>query len=110
MQISKQSWHYRMLVVMRNDSTPPDTICAYVRNVVGFGLVCLLLSPLIGLVLVWLKVEPAFDWALDKFIDALPRRKYQPAKPEAPESLWRAWLRAKHEKLCPLIEFKDEGI
>lgn len=107
MQISKRSWHYRMLVVMRSDSTPPDNLCAYVRSAFVFGFICLLVSPLIALVAAWLWLEPYVDRAGDKLIDALPRLKDRPPKAERPESLWRAWLRAKHEKVCPVIEFND---
>lgn len=110
MQISKRSWHYRLL--KRTGHQPyeiPDDLCGYMRRV-GFTvfvvvpLFCVLGPIVIGLM--WLE-KHLFPRVVSGIARVFTRK---PPPEDKPESLFRAWLRAKKERICPLIEFTDEGI
>ena len=120
MRISKKSWHYKLLVAM---GTVPwhryDSLCGYFWGLVftlfvklPFSLVAVVLcSPVIVIFI-------TIFWVQDK----LQRRRWLKAKedakkpqpPDKPSKLcnnepWliTAWLRAKKDKVCPLIEWED---
>lgn len=104
MQISKESWHYRLLGWMGLER--PNNLCGYVGRLVFAVFV---MWPCIGVMLplfggVWL-LQRAAGWLGDGtawLIDKLPERPT-----DRPRSLLREWAAAKKAKMCPRIEFID---
>lgn len=135
MKVSKRSLHYRFL--QRMNGTPPTDLCRYMRNLVGFLFLCGVILPIIvtgmisfplvmyfgkdalhvfiadvGVVtrifiivtialggLAWLAVALLTVFFTCDKIRAW--RQYEP------DSLLSVWLRAKKEKICPIIEFTE---
>ena len=123
MKISKQSWHYRLLFKL--DLKIPNNLCGYFWKVVRTILICVILSPLLVIAGVGLLVVGGIVWLGDRYgwwkaIEAWQTRRYlrkvqakEDAKRKATEappkqpSLFVAWLKAKKQKICPLLEFVD---
>lgn len=133
MKISKKSWHYRLIDFAGWDH--PRSLCAYFWFVVFapikilvFALAALLavvvcVGPFAQLVIdapfVWVLFGGTLDVALltALLIHLVMERRYQArherimrgeniwARKERKPSLLREWLRAKHEKVCPMLEF-----
>jgi hypothetical protein len=107
MKISKRSWHYRYLrsFMCLQPYEIRDDLCGYVRQL----LVHVLLLPLYGSVLAALFVgrfvEMAFGSLVQKVATVFARPEPKPS--EEKESLIGAWLRAKKDKICPLVEFTE---
>lgn len=133
MKINRRSWHYRLLNLY--SVYPEHNLCPYVRQVIGHIIITLVIvilllgaaSIAIG-PLAQFFVANGFGWALsggllDIFLLAIiltslvkeRRRKDQIANPEkyfakyqAKEpGLFRLWLRAQHDKICPRIDFSE---
>ncbi len=103
MKISKKSWHYRMARWVTPDDElasgelPSMSLCAYCervfRCVPAAVLFCLLLPVFIPLIVceVWPKT-----WR--------PKNKIS----SGPRTLFGKWLKAKKEKVCPMLEWTEE--
>lgn len=103
MKINKKSWHYRWLKSSFPDfqgEKPklPNNLCSYVQILVGWTLVLILISPL------FLVITTITDW-VEKFSN---REKKDPI-PREPRTLIGKWLKAKKEKVCPLLEWEEEA-
>jgi hypothetical protein len=102
MKISRKSWHYRFLKWMRC-SPIPDNLCGYFWVVVLAGLaiaaistVAVVLSPIWVPAWVYCKLQDRFD---EKF----PPKE----KPAREPGLLRQWLKAKKDRVCPLLEWTE---
>jgi hypothetical protein len=110
MKISKRSWHIRYLRFWGVEFEKlPKSLCGY------FWTLCLHLtivpafmvmtSPIwipivaLGAMLAWLEEKEAARKAKQELI---------PKSPRGPRTLLGAWLKAKKEKVCPIIEWSDE--
>lgn len=134
MNISKSSWHYRLLNALDFIKWRNQSLCGYFWKVVG----TITIGPFMASSLLWIATMPlwwiftdaplfplvfviggleifALSYVLamlvvdrhDEEIIAGTRERpvYQP--PREP-SLFAAWLKAKHRKVCPLIDFVAE--
>ena len=116
MRISTDSWHYRLIDFL--DFNHPRNLCAYFWKVVLSALLGILFSA--GLVTffggpIWYWINPEYPLALAViagvhevalvcfFIPTLPERE---SKPPKPPGLIKSWLKAKHNKICSLLEFE----
>ncbi len=133
MNISKSSWHYRVLDKLDMLSAWHDeTLCLYFWKVVvvvvfapliiggvtwlvtvpfwwSFFSISLAIAILIGVIeiaglSIWLKILVSTRHEAE--IEAGTRVAPRP-KPYKPPSLLRLWLKARHEQICPIIEFTD---
>ena len=86
MKISRKSWHYRFLMNVMGCPYPPSNLCIYFWLVMGL----LIVSPI--------------AYPLFKFFDYLDNREPRPYKKPG---LVRSYLKARKEKVCPLLEFED---
>lgn len=116
MKISKRSWHYRLLAFW----TPQDTggrkipeISFEIKNFCTyFGLVIYYVFVSITVTIVLILFSPVIvigfvGYGIFLFIDkAFPDRKKQKIDRE-PTSLIGKWLKAKKERICPLVEFTE---
>jgi hypothetical protein len=106
MKVSKRSWHYRFMKFMTAQSTlehgelPPMNLCAYVTDlgfkITVFPLLCCvfcLAVPIIGVVL-------GISWLANKTV------LWWEERPPSP-SIAVAWLKAKKEKMCPMLEWEE---
>lgn len=139
MNISKSTWHYRVLNKLEMLSYH-ETLCKYfwkmVIALVGLPFIAILVTTIMLVPLYWTFVVnyiPAalpiailvggFEiiilgkWLQEIVVDrhteeirAGTREKSVLREPKPP-SIFRLWLRAKHEQVCPLIIFveDDEG-
>ena len=125
MRISEDSWHFRLIGFM--DFNHPRNLCAYCWKTVWAVLLGILFSA--GLVTffggpIWYWLNPEYPFALavvagvaevalvcffiyqyldyKGWIPTLPER--EPRAPKPP-GLIKSWLKAKHDKICPLLEF-----
>lgn len=151
MNISKSSWHYRLIRWL--DRWPKSNFCPYVRQIfyalvsvagISFGIsivalfaAIILTYPIaqfwypngviggigfvayiiIGAVSIKIYREEQFYrqftwWApwfhydfLKPLKDALPERKEKIYKPPG---IFRQWIRATHDKACPVVTFNEE--
>jgi len=131
MNISKTSWHYRVLGhfdLLKSPIYGPDSLCPYFWKVV-FATTIL---PLMALLLVmffalpfwwWLTATPlgiaVFVGIIDigfliyilkalvelRHLDEISEGTRE--APEVKESLLKAWLKAKHRKMCPFLYVVD---
>lgn len=111
MQISKNSWHYKVAYFFRcqmGSGDMPRNLCSYVLLMcaeVPCKCVCLLLfSPIflligLGLALCY-GIYVVGDWYEKKTGKEI-------TLPEIKEPLFISWIRAKKQKVCPLIEYKE---
>lgn len=114
MKINKYSWHARVARFWSGTlfgegfmgDLPPMSLCEYVWRVF-FGVLGLPLVPLlyifIGIVFVVLVVLFVIFRPIVWVIEHFP----QSWEPAFPSIVW-AWLVAKKEKMCPLIEWDDK--
>ena len=109
MQIATSSWHYRFLRF--TDSTIPHNLCCYfwmvvIKLVVAAAIiVCgVLLVPiwLPGLIIICVVA------CVGERLQLTYRRWVYSRPKERRPSLVMAWLRAKKDKVCPVLEFVDE--
>lgn len=109
MNISKKSWHYHLIKWLTPEKKlvggelPQMSFCRYWGEVVMFlastpmiaiflAVFCLFVLPIIAL----------GDW-LDKWAN---RRKG--LSPREPRTLLGKWLKAKKEKICPMLTWVDD--
>lgn len=136
MNISKKSWHYRLITHV-SDYYAPSSLCAYVRKLLGC--ICLVIvTVLVASVLVTTAVTAPLLWfgiispspqsllyttavigsgawtggiltGIGIGIHELRVRKLLrqwDAPPKQP-SLLSSWIQAKKQKICPLITFTE---
>lgn len=131
MKISTKSWHYRL--IDRFDFNHPENLCAYFWKTVWACVFAAVLA-LGAVMLAWIVTAPiwhlffnapegiagagagidaaALSIALAVLVTERRKREREDQerrgeiKPTRPPSLLRLWLRAKHEKVCPMLEFK----
>lgn len=109
MRISKRSWHYRLLKAssnkLVNNELPPMNFCKYFREL--FLLICFGL-PLIGVMI--LLMSPIFcaAYILDFFDKRKSDKKLNKMANSTgePRTLLGKWLKAKKEKVCPILEWE----
>jgi len=135
MNISKSSWHYRLLKALDWLAWPKDTLCKYFWKVV----VACVFVPSLALLVSWLALLPFWGifynapFPLRLFIATIEiiglgillgvmvsnrwdreiRAGTRKARPEEEyvyksPSLLRQWLTAKHRKVCPIITFVED--
>lgn len=119
MKISTNSWHYKMIIFM--DFDPARNLCTYFWQVVGTCLLWIgaaIFAPMFAIVLlapfinifVPISLPPILlGGGIDIAILCLVWHEYRQThiSYEYKEpTLIGAWVRAKKEKVCPLIEFK----
>ena len=104
MKISKKSWHYRLIKLFHLGELPKMSLCNYVWNLIFFLLVFIILIPFFLIILGFYIVGTIGDWILKK----LPESKPKPPKPpREPKTLLGKWMKAKKEKVCPLLEWEE---
>lgn len=137
MNISKSSWHYRLLRVLGMlNAYSNESLCPYFWKVV----LAALFAPAAALGILWLGTLPLW-WsfmtpdlvvpaslvalaeviALSSILIILVRDRHEEeilaGTREAPvvvlpvhkePSLFRLWLKAKHRKVCPMIDFVND--
>jgi hypothetical protein len=103
MRLSKKSWHYRLMKYYTSESNLVNgelaniSLCDYFPKLV----LTLFLS-----VTVYIISSPIFLLIL--LADYLPETKPPiKVKPKEPRTLFGKWLKAKKEKICPLIEWTE---
>ena len=126
MKISRNSWHYRLLRHYNEDAFftedhrrelashhlphrwEPKGVCGYFWSVVGasliylmFGLVCVLLSPLLLFLIPML-------WVSEKADTARERRLQAESEAFQQTGILSAYLQARRMKICPPIEYEDK--
>ncbi len=134
MNVSKSSWHYRLLDKMDLLAWQHETLCKYFWKVmftaVLLPLVALGVSFVGTIPLWWSFVEgdlvylAAFIGAIEVVIltcwlgstvaerwerEIAEGTREKPVKVYKPKSLFSQWLKAKHEQVCPIIDFVDES-
>jgi hypothetical protein len=106
MKISKRSWHYRLLrwiqpEELKSKGLSHKNLCSYVSELfflILFGF------PLMGLVLVLFGPFILLaDW-----MERNSKNKKSEEEPKEPRTLLGKWLKAKKDKVCPMIEWVDE--
>ena len=118
MKVNRKSWHYRLLDQTMNGRPESEynNLCSYFwalvftlvlkLPVVGcFILFVIATSPIWGLVCLGVYLYDRRDRRLRKSAGLNPWQEWP--EPEKEPSLLRAWLRAKKEKVCPVIEYED---
>jgi len=132
MKVSRASWHYKVWNWFHNDSygtrprKEPKNLCQYFWGIVGpsamMSFMGLSILSLIGVGL-WVAFTQHtitalvvtfaiiggssacyLGYRLDKWLKARPGK---PPQPEVEPGPFRAYLRARKEKVCPLIEVID---
>ncbi len=115
MKLSRSSWHYRFLTFAeRCDLSPrgvlPTDLCSYfwtlvfaafMITVAGMLLAAVAVIALVGSPLLLVAGGCVYLWKRFGV-----RRNGEPNFTRPP-SLFGAWLRAKKDKVCPLIEWED---
>jgi len=117
MKIRTDSWHYR-LYKLTHDGFPPDTtnLCSYFwRTVVGvlvaviMGAVILAVLALIGMVFTKFTLYSFAALGIILLLIALfIVRDRRPNRAPAEPGLVRLYLKAKKDRVCPLITFVEE--
>lgn len=132
MKVSRTSWHYRWWNEFHNNSydnkprKEPKNLCQYFWGIVGpmlgLGFMGLTVLSAIGIGL-WVAFTqhtltalivtfsitgfvPTYYliYRLDKWVEARPERLPQPEREPGP---FRAYFRARKQRVCPLIEVTD---
>ena len=92
MKIKTSSWHYRYMEYLSWQLVPqvqhPTNLCTYFWSLVFLVMFCWLFVP------------------ISAVADYLYERRWAREKKEA--GLFKLWLRARKEKVCPLIEYVSD--
>jgi len=104
MKISKKSWHYRLLKwsypkdKLVNKELPHKSFCEYFGALVG--LICIGI-PMFALLMVLIGI-PVFimEWC-EKHWPKKEKKEWEP------KTLVGQWVKAKKEKVCPLVEWTE---
>jgi len=128
MKINTSSWHYRLINF--TDLDIPNNLCAYCWKVIGAALLCLgaiVVMPIgVAVFLLpfwwWLAVDPlavviASLIGIAEIIglsillkEVVQTRRWEEVlagtREEPTPTLFGEWLRAKHRKICPLLDFE----
>lgn len=124
MQINKSSWHYKFWKLTLIDSVPPTTtnLCRYVQRIFWCGLLILLTASLILFLSsyvvyaifylgFWQHTLISFE-VLGVFVAIVAAVllffKWRSSTSHQEPGLVGQWVRAKKERVCPLITFTDE--
>lgn len=117
MTISKKSWHYRLLLACHLDhqELPAMSVCSYVWSLVLtlFVTIPFVTASFLFFVLVLITTSPIWGpivWLEYRYEQkAKMRRQKEDDLPvlSKSESLLQAWLRAKKEKVYPLLKWED---
>lgn len=114
MKIRKSSWHYK-IVEMTSDGNVPANLCGYFWRLV-LGLVAI--ASLLGMLgfIGWLTYEK-WPWSIiaigvtvlvfGSIMWAFGLCSHLPNRPSSEPGLFRQWLKAKKDKVCPLIEYVE---
>ncbi len=110
MKLSRNSWHYRLIkyctpnAQLVDGELPYKDFCSYFWH--------LLVLIIIGLPMVLfltILVSPFFllCWIADKRDEWRMARQLKKADPDNPNTLIGKWLKAKKDKVCPIIEWTE---
>lgn len=135
LQISKNSWHYWLWKLGRDSSSKPKNLCKYFWHIAIVKVLIpltLALGFLLGVgALIWLiwghPVQTAlivltiaacalFGLGLYKFLQVWSARRqkariaarFNPPQPPKEPGIVRSFLKARKQKMCPLIEVVDD--
>ena len=139
MKINKKSWHYRLINISKEHEWDiKNNLCGYFRQVVGAIIFFTFLSTivlfwsgnaiyavfvtptdgfLLGIAMVWWVLVGIIFGSVSGAIDnnhwlqlpiRLPKRVPR-VKTHKEPGIVRQWMKAKHDKVCPVLEFTDEG-
>lgn len=106
MKISKRSWHYRFLAwvyseyVKRNGKLPMQSLCEYIRELILFPLFCIIFSLPILIFWICYGIYLGCSWLYSK----LPEFR---RKTSGESNIVITWMKAKKEKICPIIEYVE---
>ncbi len=121
MQVSRRAWHYRFLEYLECET--PRNLCSYFWMVVLHMLMCvvfvalavammgLILSPILAIWFEWfeqLVIVGYVIWIAILVIVWLHYRYWkrtQRGYVKPPDGLTLSWVKAKKDKVCPLIEY-----
>ena len=108
MKISKKSWHYRYLKWWGEKFDQPMTLCRYCEllflTIVFLPIFFAIASPFIGVGYLVLILLP--DW-LEKRSKEKPLEELGPDGRPIPRTLAGKWLRAKKDRVCPILEWTE---
>lgn len=108
LKVSKASWHYR-LYKWTDCPIETTTLCGYYWVI----LICLVAGTFMGLCLLIVRVG---FFTHDLYRKLRPRKpgvydaRYWESvaqKPPKQSPLWLEWLKAKKNRVCPMIDFED---
>lgn len=99
MQISRRSWHYRVVKWHLGQSPMPRTLCGYCwLLVVGIPVTIAVFAACAPIVFIIVLAMGASDAV----------RASRRARSSSPQpSLLRAWARAIKQRVCPILEWTD---
>ena len=101
MRISSKSWHLR-LVRLFDDTYLPRDLCSYFWRVLFSIILLPILLPIISIIFIFVVVENISDRIYE-------RRSRLGRKKEKKPNLFFEFIKAKKEKICPLIEVIEEN-
>ena len=133
MQISRKSWHYRVIKIL--GFKHPDNLCAYCWKTIWaifFGACSLIMVAFVLGMPLWYWLGADIPFALAVFVGVLescavlagiywaieyagwweklgrlfPEYTPKPPKLKKPPGLFRQWISAQHRKVCPLLDFE----
>lgn len=137
MNISKSSWHYRLLSrmrLLRDSYYGPENLCPYCWKV----LFAVFVVPIVVVLVAFVATIPLWWWASNNnhlfplaiivaIIEVgvliyylavavgtrhereiMTGTRERPVNKYKPPSLLRVWLKARHEQVCPIIDFVAE--
>lgn len=132
MKISNQSWHYKLMKwVGITDPRDRTNLCSYIRGIfltITIPLV-LILSPIIIAIVLLLGLEPSgwifaativtiFEVAIlivigytilsDYYSETIKHILFPNRIKRKEPNIFFEWLKAKKQKICPMIEFTNE--
>lgn len=137
MKINTDSWHYKFIDTVDTTHLHKKNLCPYVRQLLKcmfLTLIGVVVGVVLGIALGFFLLTPIFAWSIgfdvvqafllsigwlvvgavtlkqcrgwrvswNKNLFTLPTR--QPREP----GIFSIWLTAKHDKICPSLEFTDE--
>ena len=106
--ISSKSWHLKLVRILRTDDYKPRNLCGYFWQVVGTCATVPLLALLFVVAILAVGTWLAVSWLNRK----LPLRHGKRERLIATEShlnlAWE-WVKAKKQKVCPLIKVVETG-
>jgi hypothetical protein len=106
MKISKKSWHYRLAKWSMTEKGLVDgeleqtSLCEYV-SWLAF-LICLV-TPTVSLFMICVSPFLLFGWIEEEYSS---QKNAEPLPPREPRTLLGKWLKAKKEKVCPMLEWE----